>query len=244
MFLFRWTAPSRLRSQQCLVVKAPDNKNSNHLLAPSWESYSFSSSWTGLSLHCQNFQTPCLLVSPRLLPMTLISKNCRDFSPDIYAWEGPEATALKEQGPKITLGKGQPPGPLYDSPSWNKLPSILEGTIKHPIYKHLEDNNTAKEKITNVLLASISPITPSSFPFFFFYRIRGIVDKEGAVCDISWLQQAWQPPEQAKKRWWMLNHHQDASKSCNQQIPTCQDGGFSGLLPQPASVPWSLRCFN
>lgn len=167
MFLFRWTAPSRLRSQRCLVVKAPDSKNSNHLLAPSWESYSFSSSWTGLSLHCQNFQTPCLLVSPRLLPMTLISKNCRDFSPDIYAWEGPEAEALKEQESKITLGKGQPPGPLYDSPSWNKLPSILEGTIKHPIYKHLEDNNTAKEKNNQCTFGKHLSRHPNIIPFFF-----------------------------------------------------------------------------
>lgn len=73
-----------------------------------------------------------------------------------------------------------------------------------------------------------------------FYRITGIVDKEGAVCDISWLEQAWQPPEQAKKIWQMLNHHQDASKSCNQQTAICREGGFVSCYRGPLCALISL----
>lgn len=68
------------------------------------------------------------------------------------------ATALKE--PKTDLGEGQPPGSPYGSLSLNKLLSVTEQTIKHPLCKHLEDNNTVKEKITNAFLTNIYLVTP------------------------------------------------------------------------------------
>lgn len=89
---------------------------------------------------------------------------------------------LKEQEPKVMLGKEQPLCRCYDPILLEQVTQLLEQMIKHPIYKHRENNNGVKGKKRNVLLANTYHAIQASFPLF--CRIAGITDNAEAICVI------------------------------------------------------------